>query len=185
MAPDFSASGVPFRYLPAPTIERASPPAGARGGGMRVLIAGCGFVDAGDDLRCRFGATAVTACWLSKTALEYDAPPLLDETAADDDTDASGVVALVALEVSFNGGAGASYGGVVDLLVTANGAFFEYFPTSDAARVDALAPTRGGARVNALAPARGGTHVFVFRAGFVAAAADEPARPLCRFRAAP
>ena len=105
----------------------------------------CGFADADRDLRCRFGATVVTARWLSTTALgaTRDAPPLLDETAADDDTDASGVVALialVALEMSFNGGAGASYGGVVDLLVTANGAFFEYVPTSDAARVGALAP---------------------------------------------
>jgi len=56
---------------------------------------------------------------------------------------------------------------------------------SDAARVDALAPARGGARVNALAPARGGTPVLVFRAGFGAAAPDEPARLLCRFGAAP
>ena len=176
---------MPFRFLPAPMIERAAPPAGARGGGTRVLVAGRGFVDAGDDLRCRFGATVVTARWLSTTALECDAPPLRDKTAADDDTDASGVVALVALEVSFNGSAGASYGGVVDLLVTANGAFLEYVPMSDAARVDALAPARGGARVNALAPARGGTPVLVFRAGFGAAAPDEPARLLCRFGAAP
>ena len=70
-------------------------------------------------------------------------------------------------------GAGASYGGVVDLLVTANGAFLEYVPMSDAARVDALAP------------ARGGTPVLVFRAGFGAAAPDEPAQLLCRFGAAP
>ena len=126
----------------------------------------CGFADADRDLRCRFGATVVTARWLSTTALECDAPPLLDETAADDDTDASGVVALialVALEMSFNGGAGASYGGVVDLLVTANGAFFEYVPTSDAARVGALAPIRGGARQRARARARRHTRARVPR----------------------
>jgi len=43
---DLSVSDLPFCYLPAPAIKRASPPADARGDGTRVLVAGRGFVDA-------------------------------------------------------------------------------------------------------------------------------------------
>ena len=45
-----------------------------------MLVAGRGFVDTGDDLRCRVAATVVAARWLSAAALECDAPPLLDKT---------------------------------------------------------------------------------------------------------
>jgi hypothetical protein len=78
---DFTYRGAQFEYRPVPVITSLHPYRGLEAGGNVVTVSGHNFVDAGDNLICKFGLTEplnnskVVGTFISSERVECVAPP--------------------------------------------------------------------------------------------------------------
>jgi hypothetical protein len=135
---DFSASGVPFRYLPAPTIKRVTTRRRARRRYARARRGARLRRHGRRHALPRRGDRRRRTVALRDRARVRCAAAARQDGRDDDDTDASGVVAVIALEVLHNGSA---------QFTTASGISFAYFAHAD---VDSVEPLAAPARVTVL-----------------------------------
>ena len=71
---DFTSSGQTFAYVTEFHVTGVSPSSGPKSGGTKVVVSGYNFAD-GDNLKCKFDTTVVSAVFLSSTSASCDTPP--------------------------------------------------------------------------------------------------------------
>jgi len=133
---NFSASGVPFRYLPAPTIKRVAIRRRARQRYARARRGARLRRHGRRHALPRRGDRRRRTVALRDRARVRRAAAARQDGRDDDDTDASGVVAVIAFEVLHNGSA---------QFTTASGISFAYFAFAHADTPMSTAPSRSRA----------------------------------------
>ena len=78
---DYTSNNVQFLYVTTPAVTSVAPTLGPVSGGTVVTVVGSNFYST-SLLRCRFGATAVTAVFVTATQIQCSSPALAASTNA-------------------------------------------------------------------------------------------------------